>query len=71
LTGNELINIAATANAVGILVSLYGLERAGVISLLLMVPLLLLIGEVTPKTIAVANPVRVCLIVRHTLSGVW
>ena len=32
LTGNELINIAATANAVGILVSLYGLERAGVIS---------------------------------------
>ena len=71
LTGNELINIAATANAAGILVSLYGLERAGVISLLLMVPLLLLIGEVTPKTIAVANPVRVSTRVVAVPMTIW
>jgi len=59
LCGNQLVNIAAVANATGILMSLYGEERAGVISVLVMVPLLLLFGEITPKTIAVSNPVRV------------
>ena len=56
LCGNELINIAATANMTGILVTLYGGERAAVISLLVMVSLLLLSGEITPKTIAVSYP---------------
>jgi len=58
LSGNELVNIAASANMVAILVNLYGDGRAGWVNLLVMVPLLLLFGEVTPKTIAVANPVR-------------
>lgn len=59
LCGNELVNIAAAANMTAILVSLYGVERAALVSVLVMVPLLLLFGEVTPKTISVANPVRV------------
>jgi len=59
LCGNELINIAAVANMTAILVHLYGAERAGVISILVMVPLLLLLGEITPKTIAVSNPVGI------------
>jgi putative hemolysin len=59
LCGNELVNIAAAANMVGLLVSLYDVERAGIISVFIMVPLLLLLGEVTPKTIAVSNPVGV------------
>jgi len=59
LCGNELVNIAATANLAGILVVLYGVERAGWINVLIMFPLLLLFGEVTPKTIAVSNPVRI------------
>ncbi|MDH3870991.1 MAG: hemolysin family protein, partial [Gammaproteobacteria bacterium] len=59
LCGNELVNIAAAANMTGILVTLYGVERAGWISVLIMIPLLLLFGEVTPKTISVSNPVRV------------
>jgi CBS domain containing-hemolysin-like protein len=59
LCGNELVNIAAAANMTAILVSLYGLERAGWISILVMVPLLLLFGEVTPKTISVSDPVRI------------
>ena len=59
LCGNELINIAATANMTGILVVLYGGDRAGVMSMIIMVPLLLLLGEITPKTIAVSYPVRV------------
>lgn len=58
LSGNELVNVAATANMTSILVSLYGGASAGWINLLVMVPLLLLFGEVTPKTIAVHNPVR-------------
>lgn len=59
LSGNELVNIAAAANMTGILVVLYGNEKAGWINLFVMVPLLLLFGEVTPKTIAVSNPVRI------------
>lgn len=58
LSGNELVNIAAAANMTGILVALYGVDRAGWINLFVMVPLLLLFGEVTPKTIAVTNPLR-------------
>ena len=57
LCGNELVNVAAAANMTGILVVLYGDERAGWINVLLMVPLLLMLGEVTPKTIAVSHPV--------------
>jgi CBS domain containing-hemolysin-like protein len=59
LCGNELVNIAATINMAGILFALYGPERAGWINILVMFPLLLLFGEVTPKTIAVNNPVRI------------
>ncbi len=71
LCGNELINIAAAINMTGILVRLYGEERAGLISMLIMVPLLLLFGEVTPKTIAVSNPVRISTSVVAAPLNVW
>ena len=58
LCGNELINVAAAANMAAILVTLYGPESAQWINVLVMVPLLLLLGEVTPKAIAVNDPVR-------------
>lgn len=58
LSGNELVNIAAAANMASILLSLYTPEQVVIINLVVMVPLLLLFGEVTPKTIAVSNPVR-------------
>jgi CBS domain containing-hemolysin-like protein len=58
LCGNELVNVAAIANMTGILVALYGEARAGWITVLVMLPLLLLVGEVTPKTIAVSDPRR-------------
>lgn len=56
LSGNELVNVAATASMTSVLVVLYG-DNAVWINLIVMVPLLLLFGEVTPKTIAVNNPV--------------
>jgi putative hemolysin len=71
LCGNELINIAATANMTGILVTLYGNERAGLISILVMVPLLLLFGEITPKTIAVSYPVQVSTDIVCGLMNFW
>ena len=71
LCGNELVNIAAAANMTGILVSLYGVERAGLVSVLVMVPMLLLFGEVTPKTIAVSDPVRVSAGVVATPMKLW
>ena len=58
LTGNELVNVAAAANMTFILFSLYEPEKVVLINLLVMVPLMLLLGEVTPKTVAVSNPVR-------------
>ena len=58
LSGNELVNIAATANMAFILSVLYGVDQVMVINLLVMLPLMLLLGEATPKTIAVGNPVR-------------
>ena len=71
LCGNELVNIAAAANMTGILVALYGTERAALISVLVMVPLLLLFGEVTPKTISVSNPVRVSTGIVATPMSFW
>ena len=59
LCGNELVQIAATVNMAGILVYLYGTDRAGLLNIVVMSPLLLLFGEVMPKTIAVSNPVRI------------
>jgi len=59
LTGNELVNIAASINMASIIISLYGIDKAPVVTILIMVPLLLLFGEITPKTIAISNPVRV------------
>ena len=71
LCGNELVNIAAAANMTGILVVLYGVDRAALISVLVMVPLLLLFGEVTPKTISVSNPVRVSTGLVATPMSLW
>jgi len=71
LTGNELINIAATINAAGILVTLYGEQRAAVLSIMFMVPLVLLFGEMTPKTIAVSNPVRFSTAVVAAPMSLW
>ena len=59
LYGNELVNIAAVTNMTGILVALFGEATAGWIAVVIMPPLLLLVGEVTPKTIGVSDPLRI------------
>lgn len=71
LCGNELLNIAAAANMTLILVKLYGQDNAGWITIFVMVPLLLVFGEVTPKTIAVSNPVVVSTRIIVPVIRVW
>lgn len=71
LCGNEIINVAAAANMTGILVALYGAELGGMLNILVMVPLLLLFGEVTPKTIAVSDPVKISTRVIAIPLNIW
>lgn len=58
LCGNELVNIASAVNMTGILLLVFSGKDVGWINIAIMVPLLLLIGEVTPKTIAVSVPIK-------------
>lgn len=58
LCGNELVNIASAVNMTGILLLLFDGDDIGWINIIIMVPLLLLIGEITPKTIAVSFPIK-------------
>ena len=58
LCGNELVNIASAVNMTAILLLFFDQQNIEWINILIMVPLLLLIGEVTPKTIAVSFPVK-------------
>ncbi len=71
LCGNEIINVAAAANMTGILVALYGAELGGVLTILVMVPLLLLFGEVTPKTIAVSDPIKISTRIIALPLSIW
>lgn len=71
LCGNEIINVAAAANMTAILLHLYSEEQVVILNLLVMVPLLLLFGEVTPKTIAVTNPVAVSTRIIATPMTLW
>ena len=59
LCGNELVNVAASTNMTAIVARLYGFDAAAMVTTFIMVPLILLLGEVTPKTIAVSNPIKV------------
>ncbi|MEE9276058.1 MAG: hemolysin family protein [bacterium] len=55
LMGNEIVNIAAAAVFAGTVVSLAGKERSW-LAPVLMTPLLVVLGEVTPKSIAARFP---------------
>jgi CBS domain containing-hemolysin-like protein len=57
LIGNELVNVAATATATSLLIALIGYSGTGV-TIIIMSILLLVLGEITPKTFAVYNPIR-------------
>ncbi len=54
LIGNEFVNVAASVISASIVIELLGAESKYV-NLFIMVPILLLFGEITPKTLAIRN----------------
>ena len=54
LIGNEFVNVAASVILAAIVISLRGAENKFV-NLFIMIPILLLFGEITPKTLAIRN----------------
>jgi len=56
LIGNEFVNVAASVISAAIVIRLLGAEDKFV-NLFIMVPILLLVGEITPKTLAIRNNV--------------
>ena len=54
LIGNDLVNVAASVISAAFIIRLLGMEKKW-INLLVMVPILLLFGDVTPKTLAIRN----------------
>ena len=56
LIGNELVNVAASVISAAVVIQLLGDELKW-LNLFIMVPILLLVGEITPKTLAIRNNV--------------
>ena len=71
LCGNELVNIASAVNMTAILLIVFGAQDVGWINILIMVPLLLLIGEVTPKTVAVSFPIKFSTVISARILPRW
>lgn len=56
LIGNETVNVAASVISAALVIRLLGAENKW-LNLLIMVPLLLVVGEITPKALAIRNNV--------------
>jgi putative hemolysin len=54
LIGNELVNVAASVISAAVIIQFLGDDNKWV-NLLVMVPVLLIVGEITPKTLAMRN----------------
>jgi CBS domain containing-hemolysin-like protein len=54
LIGNEFVNVSASVISAAIVIRVFG-DDSKWINLLIMVPILLLVGEITPKTLAIRN----------------
>lgn len=56
LIGNELVNVSASVLSAGVIIGLFGAELKW-INIFVMVPILLLFGEITPKSLAIRRNV--------------
>ncbi len=54
LIGNEFVNVAASVISAAIVIKLFGPDSK-LWNLVVMIPILLLVGEITPKTLAIRN----------------
>ncbi len=55
LIGNELVNVSASVLSANMVIRVMGGEEKWWVNIFVMLPILLLVGEITPKTIAVKN----------------
>ena len=62
LLGGQFVTIGASAIATSVLLSLYG-DRGVLAATIIMTALIVIFGEVLPKTIAIAYPDRVSLLI--------
>ena len=69
LVGNNVVNIAATSISTSLFMSLYG-ESGVPIATAVMTILVLIFGEITPKTIAANNTEKVALIVSKPIKAI-
>lgn len=71
LVGNNLVNIAASVVATGLLVRHFG-EGGELLTILILTPILLIVSEVCPKTYAAQYPEKVSfLVLRPILAILW
>ena len=56
LIGNEFVNVSASVISAAMVIHLFGADNE-MVNLLVMVPILLLFGEITPKVLAIRNNV--------------
>ena len=69
LVGNNLVNIAGTAIATVLFTRLAGEDLGPTLSTVVMTILILILGEVTPKTLAMQSPERLAMAVSPWLRG--
>ncbi|MBF0193048.1 MAG: HlyC/CorC family transporter [Magnetococcales bacterium] len=58
LIGNELVNVSASVISATLVIQLMGGEDKWWVNIFIMLPILLLFGEITPKTLAMKHNVR-------------
>ncbi|MBF0097694.1 MAG: HlyC/CorC family transporter [Magnetococcales bacterium] len=69
LIGNELVNVAASNISATLLIKFLGGEDKWWVNIFIMLPILLLVGEITPKTIAVRNNIAFAGIVAPIIAS--
>jgi CBS domain containing-hemolysin-like protein len=67
LIGNDLVNITASVTTTALILHIWGAQKAW-LAPLLMLPLILVFGDLTPKMLAVAYPERVSVLVSRPLE---
>ena len=67
LVGNNLVNIAATSVSTSLFLTIYGAKGVAIATAVMTV-LVLIFGEITPKTIAANNPEKFSLIVSKPIN---
>lgn len=68
LIGNEFVNVAASVLSASLVMLFLGGEGKWWVNIFIMLPILLLVGEITPKTVAIKNNVAFASFVGHPLN---